>query len=186
METNETGTWYDNSWLPGVKILIPTLKRPMKLSYDPERLSPMSERITRDAMLIEIAVTVSKRSTCSRKQVGAVIALDGRVLSLGYAGSPAGTPHCLDVGCLQGVDGGCIRTVHAELNAIAFAAKQGIALNRSTLYCTDSPCLVCAKAIINAGIEDVKYLRLYRDLSGLELLTEAGISHDAVPYQYKL
>jgi dCMP deaminase len=145
----------------------------------------MNNRITRDAMLTEMAVIASKRSTCSRKQVGAIIALDGRVLSLGYAGSPAGTPHCLDEGCILGPDGGCIRTVHAELNAIAFAAKQGIALIGSTMYCTDSPCLGCAKAIINAGITDVRYLREYRDVTPLELLSVAGVFATKVPYQFK-
>ena len=144
-------------------------------------------RITRDQMLIEMAITVSKRSTCRRKHVGAIIAIDGRVLSIGYAGSPAGTPHCDDDGhdCVIGPDGGCIRTVHAELNAITFAAKQGIALNGSVLYCTDSPCLNCAKAIINCGITEVRYLRRYRDTSGIELLAEANVLSTQVPYQGK-
>lgn len=146
----------------------------------------MNERISRDMMLIEMAVTASKRSTCRRKKVGAIIALEGRVLSIGYAGSPAGTPHCLDAGCISGADGGCIRTVHAELNAIAFAAKQGIALAGSTLYCTDSPCLACAKAIINAGITEVRFMQEYRDLSGLALLNAAKIGWMKVPYQFKL
>jgi dCMP deaminase len=79
------------------------------------------------------------------------------------------------IGCLLGPDGGCIRTVHAELNAIAFAARKGIALEGSSLYCTDSPCLGCAKAIINAGIVSMFYLRLYRDQSGIELLSKAGV-----------
>jgi dCMP deaminase len=146
----------------------------------------MTDRITRETMLTEIATVVSRRSTCPRKAVGAVIAIDGRILSLGYNGTPAGLPHCTEVGCNVGPDGGCTRAVHAELNAIAFAAKQGISLDGSTLYVTISPCLKCAQAIINAGIIGVWYLKMYRDLSGISLLEEAGVDHGGIPYQHKI
>lgn len=146
----------------------------------------MIERISRDQMLMEMAITASKRSTCSRKHVGAIIARDGRVISIGYAGAPSGMPHCMDHGCLQGADGGCIRTQHAEANAIAFAARKGIATERATLYTTVSPCLVCAKLIINAGIEQVWYLERYRKTEGINLLSEAEIWCEQLKFQMGL
>jgi dCMP deaminase len=146
----------------------------------------MTERISRDQMLMEMAIIASKRSTCSRKHVGAIIAIEGRPVSVGYAGAPAGLPHCLDHGCLTGPDGGCIRTQHAEANAIAFAARKGIATERATLYTTVSPCLACAKLIINAGIEEVWFLELYRKMEGLELLGKLGIACEQLRFQMVL
>lgn len=133
-------------------------------------------RIGRDQMLMEMAIIASKRSTCTRKQVGAVIARDGRPISIGYAGAPPGMPHCTDAGCLLGPDGGCIRTQHAERAAIAFAAREGIATEKAWLYVTVSPCYDCAKMIIGAGIRDVYYLTKYRKTEGLDLLGEAGVA----------
>ena len=132
-------------------------------------------RITREAMLMEMAQAAAKRSTCDRRHVGCVIARDGRPLSLGYNGSPSGTPHCCDVGCLIGPDGGCIRTQHAEANSIAWAAREGIQVAHADLYTTVSPCLSCAKLIVNAGIRMVIYLEEYRDTSPLEYLRNAGV-----------
>lgn len=126
-------------------------------------------------MLMEMAIIASKRSTCSRKHVGAIIAIEGRPISVGYAGAPAGLPHCLDHGCLAGPDGGCIRTQHAEANAIAFAARKGISTEKAELYTTVSPCLACAKLIINAGIERVWYLEQYRKVEGVALLSKLAI-----------
>lgn len=133
-------------------------------------------RISRDAMLMEMAIIAAKRSTCLRRQVGAVIAFEGRILTLGYAGSPPGMPHCEDVGCLIGPHGGCVRTQHAEINAITFAARKGISLEGSSLYTTLSPCLHCAKAIISAGIISVMYLEKYWITEGIDLLAEAKIT----------
>jgi dCMP deaminase len=124
---------------------------------------------------MEMAISASKRSTCTRKNVGAIIARDGRPISVGYAGAPEGLPHCLDQGCIPGPDGGCIRTTHAEANAISFAARKGIATQGATLYCTVSPCPNCAKLIINAGITSVQYLEKYRILDGLLLLEQVHI-----------
>lgn len=136
----------------------------------------MTDRISRDAMLFSIARTVARRSTCERKSVGAVIAREGRVLSIGYNGAPAGMDHCTEVGCwIDSNGGGCIRTQHAEANAIAWAAREGIALHGASLYLTLAPCLPCAKLIINAGIQRVEYLELYRDTTALEYLALAGI-----------
>lgn len=129
-----------------------------------------------------MAAVTSARGTCERASVGAVIAQDGRIVSTGYVGSPSGLPHCTDVGCLPGPSGGCDRTVHAEANAIAFAARYGIATDGATLYCTHSPCRSCAKSIINAGIVRVVYEHEYRLGEGKDLLRLAGIEvdrHDA-------
>lgn len=136
-------------------------------------------RITLDQVLMENAVSWAKRGTCTRKYVGAVIAVETRVVSTGYVGAPHGMPHCLDAGCtLDPVTGGCIRTLHAESNAIAFAARKGISLEGGVLYVTLSPCLPCAKLIIASGIVGVKYLDRYRDTSGVELLQSVGVSVD--------
>lgn len=133
-------------------------------------------RMTRNHMLMEMAVLASQRSTCNRKKVGALIAQEGRPVAIGYAGAPAGLPHCIDIGCLIGPDGGCIRTTHAEANAISFAARMGIRTEDATLFCTTSPCYSCAKLIINAGITFVFYRDLYRDPSGIELLKSVRIA----------
>jgi len=136
----------------------------------------MISRIDRTEMLMRVATIVSARGTCNRAQVGAVLARDGRIISTGYVGSPAGTPHCIDVGCeLDPTTGGCIRTVHAEANAIAFAARYGISTENTDLYCTHSPCGSCAKLIINAGISQLVYEQEYRDLRPLVLLAQVGI-----------
>lgn len=127
-----------------------------------------------------MAVVTSARSTCKRASVGSVIAKDGRIISTGYVGSPSGLAHCTDVDCLQGPDGGCVRTVHAEANAITFAARHGISTDGSTLYSTHSPCGSCAKLIINAGIVRVVYDQRYRLAGGLHLLMAAGV--EAVEY----
>lgn len=126
-------------------------------------------------MLLAIAQLQALRSTCTRSKVGAVIAKDNRIISTGYNGAPSGLPHCTEVGCEIGPDGGCDRCSHAEAGAIAFAARMGIPLEGSSLYCTHLPCYDCAKLIINAGIKEVHCLELYRDLRGRDLLTQAGI-----------
>lgn len=132
-------------------------------------------RIDRDEMLMRVAVIVSNRGTCNRAQVGAVLARDGRIISTGYVGAPSGLPHCTDVGCDTSTYSGCLRTVHAEANAIAFAARYGISTDGSDLYCTHSPCGNCAKLIINAGISRLIYEMEYRDIKPLGLLAAAGI-----------
>lgn len=134
-------------------------------------------RITRDEQMLLHALIVSLRSTCGRKAVGAIIAKDGRIISSGYAGPPSGFPHC-DQACkvASTANGGCHRTIHAEQNAVAYAARHGISTMGATLYCTDSPCLPCSKQLINTGIVRVVYLRPYRDTSGIETLKLAGIS----------
>ena len=134
------------------------------------------DRITRTELNMRIAHLIAERSTCTRKKVGCVITTwEGAIITTGYVGSPAGMPHCLDEGCIIGPNGGCIRTVHAEQSAIAFAAKRGVALEDSILYVTLSPCVSCAMLIINSGIRKVVYAEEYRDISGINTLIQAGI-----------
>lgn len=108
-------------------------------------------------MLMDISRTVAKRGTCLRAQVGAVMAIEGRIISYGYNGSPPGEPHCTEVGCLIR-DGHCIRTIHAEANAICWAARKGIALEGATLYVTgwrSGVCHRCQKLVQAAGIVEI-------------------------------
>lgn len=151
----------------------------------------MLKRISRDELLLNIAKLVAKRSTCQRASVGAILAREGRIISMGYNGAPAGLPHCrhkVEDSRLLHVDDdidhvveGCTRTVHAEANAIAFAAKSGVETNLVDLYTTHSPCNDCAKLIINAGIARVVYIEEYRDKKPLDLLQLAGVGVLAWP-----
>src|SRR4051812_14091830 len=112
------------------------------------------ERPSREEVLLDVALTIARRGTCERAQVGAVIARDGRILATGYNGPPSGLPHC-DEGCSpmdRAAENGCSRAVHAEANAIAYAARHGIATDGADLVCSHLPCLKCAELIINAGI----------------------------------
>lgn len=127
---------------------------------------------------MSIAREVATRSTCPRLAVGAVIVRDKRILTTGYNGSPAGMPHCEDVGCLiRIVDGreSCQRTLHAEQNAIIQAAYHGVSVRGAVIYCTHQPCLVCTKMILNAGIEEVNYEGGYPDPLAMELAEEGGL-----------
>lgn len=138
-------------------------------------------RIERDTLNMNIARLIAQRGTCDRGSVGCIITREGRIISTGYNGSPAGTPHCHDEGCMVSYDSegiiipGCKRTVHAEAGAIYFASKHGVGLDNSTMYVTISPCFECAKAIISAGITRVFYMEEYRDNSGIKLLESAGV-----------
>lgn len=135
------------------------------------------ERPSRDELCMQIADLVSHRGTCIRARVGAVIARDGRVLVTGYNGPPSHLPHCTDPvgGCgIQPPTDGCVRSVHAEANAIAYAARHGIRVEGSSLYCTHLPCLKCSELIINAGIARVYYCNDYRVKDGAILLEAAG------------
>jgi dCMP deaminase len=135
-----------------------------------------------------IAMMASMRSTCLRRQVGAVAVRDRQIVSTGYNGAPRGTAHCLETGCLRqalGVPSGerheICRGSHAEGNAIAQAARMGIATGGATLYCTDEPCSFCTKSILNAGIERVVYMRSYPDKLAVELRKEANVVFEAFP-----
>lgn len=124
---------------------------------------------------MSIATTVATRSTCDRKHVGAVIVRDKTILATGYNGSIRGLPHCDDAGHdMQ--DGHCVRTVHAEANAIVQAARNGVRLEGAEIYVTAFPCLNCVKLIANAGIVRVWFLEMYGDFGRAEsYMREADI-----------
>lgn len=121
---------------------------------------------------MDIAWHFAEQSTCNRAHVGAVIVQDNRIVSCGYNGSPPGQDHCLDVGCEP--EDGCLRTIHAELNAIVWAARHGTALKGATMYSTHAPCLTCAQAIAASGITTFMYETPYR-LQREDILKDSGI-----------
>ena len=137
----------------------------------------MNQR-SRDWMLIAIAEVAAGQGTCQRLNVGAVISRNGRPITLGYNGAPSGVDHCRHL--LNETDG-CELAVHAEANAVAFAAKEGVRLNGAELHCTHEPCLKCAQLIVNAGIVRVVYVRRYRVHDGLELMNRAGLEVTCLP-----
>ena len=111
---------------------------------------------------MDIAIMVSSRSTCTRKNIGAVIVKDKTILSTGYNGSIRGRPHCSEIGCDM-ENGHCVATIHAEANAIIQAAKNGVAIDGAEIYTTASPCWNCFKLIANSGIKEIYYGEFYRD-----------------------
>ncbi len=126
---------------------------------------------------------VATRSTCIRRKVGAILVKDKRILTSGYNGAPSGIAHCAETGCLRdklkvpsGEKHELCRGVHAEQNAIIQAANHGIVVKGATLYCTNQPCSICAKMLINAGIVKIYFKDGYNDPLGEEMLKEAGIT----------
>ena len=131
---------------------------------------------------LHITNLVASRSTCRRRAVGAILVRDKRILATGYNGAPQGLPHCLDIGCLreqEGVPSGerheLCRAIHAEQNVIIQAARYGISIAGSTLYCTHHPCVICTKMLINAGVEAIYYQEGYPDELSERMLAEAGV-----------
>jgi len=118
------------------------------------------ERIPWDQYFMLQALVISTRSTCNRLSVGATIVRDKRIIAAGYNGSVSGDDHCLDEGCYL-VDGHCVRTIHAEMNAVLQCAKFGEATDGAEIYVTDFPCLQCTKMLLQAGIRKITYLRNY-------------------------
>lgn len=131
-------------------------------------------RLSWDEYFMQIARQVSTRSTCGRKRCGAVLVRDRVILSTGYNGSISGTPHCDDVGHMM-ENGHCVRTIHAEMNAIAQAARNGINISGATLYVTASPCWECFKVLANAGIRRICYGEFYRNEHVLEAAAQIGV-----------
>ena len=130
----------------------------------------------------DITRLVASRSTCLRRKVGAILVKNKRILATGYNGAPSGVPHCLDVGCLReqmGIPSGerheLCRGLHAEQNAILQAAHYGVSIEGADLYCTNLPCIICSKMLINAGIKRVYYLEGYADALSREMLAVAGV-----------
>jgi dCMP deaminase len=123
---------------------------------------------------MQIAFTVAQRSTCDRAHVGCVLVRDRRILTTGYNGAPAGLPHCDEIGHLL-IDGHCVRTLHAEQNAIIQGALHGVSIVDATAYVTHQPCLTCAKMLINAGVRRVVYAGNYPDANSRRFLEEAHV-----------
>jgi len=145
-----------------------------------------------DEYFLKLSNQVATRSTCPKRNVGAILVRDNRILSTGHVGSVKGMKHCDDVGCLISYvydsEGNkhdkCVRTVHAELNALIQCAFHGISSKDATLYVTHEPCDNCAKAIINAGIKKIVVSQMYEDESRAELsrkwFKDAGISVEEI------
>ncbi|MDI6790814.1 MAG: cytidine/deoxycytidylate deaminase family protein [Thermodesulfobacteriota bacterium] len=132
---------------------------------------------------MNITYLVAERSTCLRRKVGAVLVKDKRILATGYNGAPSGLKHCLDIGCLreeEGIPSGerheLCRGLHAEQNVIIQAAYHGISIADSTIFCTNLPCVICTKMLINAGVKYIFYREGYADTLSRDMLAEAGIN----------
>lgn len=141
------------------------------------------QRPSWDQYFMDITRLVATRSTCMRRQVGAVLVKDRNILATGYNGVPSGISHCESTGCLReklNVPSGerheLCRGLHAEQNAIIQAARHGINIDGSTLYCTTMPCIICTKMLINAGITKVVYGEGYADELAREMISETGIA----------
>lgn len=139
---------------------------------------PTFTRPSREDMFFEMAHALRKRSSCLRGKVGAVVVREKRIVAMGYNGAPPDMPHCYDLGCNvleNNHEAGCQRAIHAEANAIAFAARYGVAIDECAMYCTHGPCLKCAQLIVASGIIAVHYQTPYRLSAGLELLDQANV-----------
>lgn len=140
-------------------------------------------RPTWDEYFLKIVTVVAGRSTCVRRQVGALIVKDKRILATGYNGAPRNLAHCLEIGCLRdeaGAESGHVlelcRGLHAEQNAIIQAAMYGVSIDGGVLYGTHQPCVLCTKMLINSGITAIYYHESYPDELAGRLLAEAGIT----------
>jgi dCMP deaminase len=146
---------------------------------------PMPEPVARpewNTYFMEIAALVARRSTCVRRAVGAILVKDKRILATGYNGAPSGIRHCAEIGCLResmqiasGERHELCRGIHAEQNAIIQAAYHGVPIQGASLYCTNLPCSICTKMLINAGIDKIYVQSGYADDLSRALLEEAGI-----------
>ncbi len=135
-----------------------------------------------DEYFLGIADLVSKRSTCLRRKVGALLAKDKRILATGYNGTPRTLPHCSDTGCLReelkipsGERHELCRGLHAEQNVLLQASLHGVSVKDSILYCTNQPCIICAKMLINAGIKEIVIEKGYPDKMSMDFFNQAGI-----------
>lgn len=140
------------------------------------------QRPSWEEYFMEIIRLVAKRSSCLRRQVGAALVKDKNILATGYNGTPSGIRHCAEVGCLReqlrvpsGERHELCRGLHAEQNAIIQAAKHGVNISGATLYCTNFPCVICTKMIINSDLSRIVYLEGYPDDLSAQMLAESGI-----------
>lgn len=143
----------------------------------------MSQRPSWDEYFMSIAEQVAQRSTCLRRNIGAILVRDKRILATGYNGVPSGLEHCELVGCLRderGIPSGTqhelCRGLHAEQNAVIQSARYGICMDGATIYSTTQPCVMCAKILLNAGVKDIVYRDPYPDDLSEAILKEAGVS----------
>ncbi|MBN1756436.1 cytidine/deoxycytidylate deaminase family protein [bacterium] len=139
---------------------------------------------------MQMAFLVASRSTCKRRKVGAVMVRNNRILTTGYNGAPTGMDHCLEIGCLRdelGIPSGehheLCRGLHAEQNAIIQAALFGISLENSILYCTNQPCVICTKMLINARIKEIYLADYYPDELSSLLLKESKIKIHKIEHE---
>ncbi|MFV0561225.1 MAG: ComE operon protein 2 [Enterococcus sp.] len=146
------------------------------INHQSERMNDKTKRIPWDQYFMAQAVLLSLRSTCTRLEVGATLVKEKRIIAGGYNGSVSGDDHCIDQGCYV-VDGHCLRTIHAEMNALLQCAKLGVPTEGAEIYVTHFPCLACTKALLQAGIKKIHYLHDYRnDEYALSLIQQVGSS----------
>ena len=139
----------------------------------------MSHRPKWDQYFLKLAMLASERATCPRMHCGCVLVKNKNVIATGYNGSIPGDDHCEDVGCLV-IDNHCVRTVHAEMNALVQAAKRGHAIEDATAYVTNMPCTTCAKALITAGVKRVVVFSEFHDTFATEFFAKAEVRIDKV------
>lgn len=143
----------------------------------------MTTRLSWDEYFMTITRQVAERSTCTRAKVGAVIVRDRSILATGYNGSPAGMPHCTEAGCLiyesrtptGDIEQNCFRTIHAEINAIAQAAKNGVSIRDASIYITHTPCIHCLKVLVNTGIRAIFYEKPYKLNTVADIIAHTGV-----------
>ena len=148
----------------------------------------MGDRLSWHQYFLMITRQVAERSTCTRAKVGATIVRDRSIIATGYNGAPAGLPHCTDVGCLvyrsQTPDGeteeNCFRTIHAEINAIAQAARNGSAIRDASIYITHSPCFHCLKTLVNTGVKHIFYEKPYKLHTLREILAHTDVTLEQI------
>ncbi len=128
-----------------------------------------------DEYFMDVARTVATRATCPRASVGAVLVREHRILTTGYNGAPRHVAHCTEVGC-EMVGGHCVRSTHAEANAVVQGALYGVGLEGASAYCTHQPCVHCAKLLISAGVVRIVFAQAYPDRFAQDLLAEAGVA----------
>lgn len=153
-----------------------------------EKTGWSGQRPSWDEYFLELAEMVAKRSTCVRRHVGAVLVKEERIIATGYNGAPQGLTHCLDAGCLReekGIPSGyryeLCRGVHAEQNAVINAARYGVSTLDSVLYCTNQPCVLCARMLINAGVKKIVHRGDFQDDLAVQFLREAGVELLEIP-----
>lgn len=134
----------------------------------------MSGRPSWDEYFLKVAMLVSERATCPRMHVGCVLVKDKQILATGYNGSIPGDEHCDDAGCLV-VDNHCVRTIHAEINALIQCAVHGVSTKDATAYVTNMPCTNCSKALIAAGIKEIVIFSNYHDTLATDFFKKAGV-----------